>query len=228
MSHSHFKSRSTRAKKSCTQGATPLLEQDAQEQHVPSDQAEPRARLSRCSRTSLCRRWCGRRRASGASSRARAVFGLHILWWVVALGMNCLMGFGATSFLEPPAAPSPDDYTAAVPSNTGVIGAMGAVSTILGVVVLLAAASYWPAEDYKGAIWTNAAIFADHLWPRVRLLHHVRGVHAAEQHLCGPLLRGHVLPAPLANVPLCDGVHFRGDAAARASWCRRCSSRSTW
>ena len=91
----------------------------------------------------------------------RAVFYGHILWWVLAIVSQVLIGLmGPTSFLKPPdGTPGADDYTVAVPGNTTTIGVMGFVTTLLGVLTLLAAASYWPAEEYKGVVWVNAIIF---------------------------------------------------------------------
>lgn len=90
----------------------------------------------------------------------RVVFYGHILWWVLAVVSQVLIGImGPTSFLKPPDTPTGDDYTVAVPANTTTIGIMGFVTTLLGVIALLAAASVWDAEDYKGVVWANAIIF---------------------------------------------------------------------
>ena len=91
----------------------------------------------------------------------RVVFYGHILWWVLAIVSQVLIGLmGPTSFLVPPdGTPGADDYDVAVPANTTTIGVMGFVTTLLGVLTLLGAASYWEAEDYKGVVWVNAIIF---------------------------------------------------------------------
>jgi hypothetical protein len=90
------------------------------------------------------------------------LFWFHLIVWVVALVLSStanlgtfagtFMGNGTNSsgYLDPDYG-----YGEGVASGTKTIGLFGGISTIIGVLFLLFAASYYDALEYRDAIWIN-------------------------------------------------------------------------
>lgn len=111
--------------------------------------------------------------AKDGSTMALGLFWLHILTWVVAMGLGAAVDFGVGMFMS-----KNDSYIACtsvgVPDNCGgnggtgdgydnvwaspttiTIGILGGISTIVGVLFLLASAAWFNADEYKGQPWIS-------------------------------------------------------------------------
>lgn len=105
-----------------------------------------------------------------------ALFYLHIGIWVVALGLGAAANFTVGSMMEKNASYVPCT-SVGVPDNCGgnsglsdgypmkwasdttkTIGVLGGISSIVGVLLLLASAAWFTADEYKSKVYINAPI----------------------------------------------------------------------
>jgi len=95
-------------------------------------------------------------------SMDRGKFYFHIGVWVIALSLNCTMNFWSKSAMEDKTGALTDSCTSdcylGMSDTAYVIAILSAVSTIIGVVALLAGAAWFTADEYRSKAWLNTII----------------------------------------------------------------------
>lgn len=95
----------------------------------------------------------------------KSLFWVHILVWVISLVLSSITNFGVTGLQAKSntsctgAANETANCFAMDPtSSTTAIGVIGGISTIVGVVALLAGAALYDAKTFRTQVWLNVAI----------------------------------------------------------------------